>query len=251
MSVAPETLAKKGRLVRFVYPMGNPDGTIDEDHPGVVVDIWDDNASTISETKSETETKTETETETETDTVADGVVSYTAYPSHNFDEIYANPVPVSLFCHRKIPIELYNCKIWDHARERLVTKWRQIFSKNFKDRWLWIDVVYDSRRNGWYKVFVHMWCETHRSLFMRSKVLAGETFEPKNWDIPEGSSPNSVVPFYNTGATFTFSKSERPNMVYMHTQYRCGLCMGIPTTCMCCEVDYPLCPNQGVVPGSY
>ena len=239
MSVAPETLAKKGRVVPFVYPMGNLDGTIDEDHPGVVVNIWDDNASTISKSESESE--------------PDGVVSYTfsAYPSHNFDEIYSNPAPVSLFCHRKIPIELYNCKIWDHARERLVTKWRQIFSKNFKDRWLWIDVVYDSRRNGWYKVFVHMWCETRRSLFMRSKVLAGETFEPKNWDIPEGSSPNSVVQFYNTGATFTFSKSERPNMAYMHTQYRCELCVGIPTTCMCCEVDYSLCPNGGVVPDSY
>ena len=243
MSVAPETLAKKGRVVQVVYPMGNPDGTIDEDHPGVVVDVWDDNASTISKSESETDSKSEH--------VSDGVVSYTAYPSHNFDEIYAKPAPVSLFCHRKIPIELYNCKIWDHARERLVTKWRQIFSKNFKDRWLWIDVVYDSRRNGWYKVFVHMWCETHRSLFMRSKVLAGETFEPKNWDIPEGSSPNSVVQFYNTGATFTFSKSERPNMAYMHTQYRCGLCIGIPTTCMCCDVDYVLCPNGGVVPGSY
>ena len=214
-----------------VYPIGTPDGVIDED----------DNASVISETKSDSKSEH----------VSDGVVSYTAYPSHNFDEIYAKPAPVSLFCHRKIPIELYNCKIWDHARERLVTKWRQIFSKNFKDRWLWIDVVYDSRRNGWYKVFVHMWCETHRSLFMRAKVLAGETFEPKNWDIPEGSSPNSVVQFYNTGATFTFSKSERPNMVYMHTQYRCELCVGIPTTCMCCDVDYVLCPNGGVVPGSY
>ena len=195
----------------------------------------------------------DSEVESMTGSEFDGVVSYTpsAYPSHNFDEIYAKPAPVSLFCHRKIPIELYNCKIWDHARERLVTKWRQIFSKNFKDRWMWVDVVYDSRRNGWYKVFVHMWCETHRSLFMRTKVLAGETFEPKNWDIPEGTSPNSVVPVYNTGATFTFSKSERPNTIYMHTQYRCACLMGEPTECMCCDVDYPLCPNGGVVPGSY
>ena len=107
----------------------------------------------------------DSEAESMTGSEFDGVVSYTpsAYPSHNFDEIYAKPAPVSLFCHRKIPIELYNCKIWDHARERLVTKWRQIFSKNFKDRWMWVDVVYDSRRNGWYKVFVHMWCETHSS----------------------------------------------------------------------------------------
>ena len=76
---------------------------------------------------------------------SEGVVSYTAYPSHNFDEIYAKPAPVSLFCHRKIPLELYNCKIWDHARERLVAKWRQIFSKNFKERWLWIVVTAQRR----------------------------------------------------------------------------------------------------------
>jgi hypothetical protein len=169
----------------------------------------------------------------------------------NLYSTYTKPLQLSLFCHRKIPDELYTCKIWDHARERLVTKWRSIFSKNFKDRWLWIDVVYDSMRNGWYKVFVHMWCETNRSLFMRSKILAGETFEPINWEITKCSAPGSAIQVYKTGANFTFSKSERPNTFYMHTQYRCAMCVGIPTTCMCCEVDYFLCPNCGVVPESY
>jgi hypothetical protein len=169
----------------------------------------------------------------------------------NLDSIYAKPVQVSLFCHRKIPDELYSCKIWDQARERLVSKWREIFSKNFKDRWLWVDVVYDSMRNGWYKVFVHMWCETYRSLFMCSKVLAGENFEPINWEIPVDSPPGSAIQVYNTGAHFSLSKSEHSKNLYMHTQYRCALCIGIPTTCMCCEVDYFLCPNGGVVPGSY
>jgi hypothetical protein len=169
----------------------------------------------------------------------------------NLFSIYASPKQLSLFCHRKIPDELYTCKIWDHARERLVTKWRSIFSKNFKDRWLWIDVVYDSMRNGWYKVFVHMWCETNRSLFMCSKVLSGESFEPINWETPKDSSPGSAIQVYKTGANFTFSKSERPKTFYMHTQYRCEICVGIPTTCMCCEVDYFLCINGGVVPDSY
>jgi hypothetical protein len=197
--------------------------------------------SEISETPETPEISETTDSETEIIAVIEP----------NLCSIYSSPRQLSLFCHRKIPDELYTCKIWDHARERLVTKWRSIFSKNFVDRWLWIDVVYDSMRNGWYKIFVHMWCETNRSLFMRSKILAGETFEPINWESQKNSAPGSAIQVYKTGANFTFSKSERPKTFYMHTQYRCALCVGIPTTCMCCEVDYFLCPNGGVVPGSY
>jgi hypothetical protein len=194
---------------------------------------------------------TEASVTTEESVTTDAETEIIAVIEPNLDSIYSSPQQVSLFCHRKIPDELYTCKIWDYARERLVTKWRSIFSKNFGDRWMWIDVVYDSMRNGWYKVFVHMWCETNRSLFMRSKVLAGEAFEPINWEVQKDSPPGSLIQVYKTGANFTFSKSERPKTYYMHTKYRCAMCVGIPTTCMCCEVDYFLCPNGGVVPGSY
>jgi hypothetical protein len=200
---------------------------------------------------SEASVTTDASVTTEASATTDAETEIIAVIEPNLDSIYSSPQQLSLFCHRKIPDELYTCKIWDHARERLVTKWRSIFSKNFSDRWLWIDVVYDSMRNGWYKVFVHMWCETNRSLFMRSKILAGETFEPTNWEIQKDSPPGSLIQVYKTGANFTFSKSERPKTYYMHTQYRCAVRVGIPTTCMCCEVDYCLCPNGGVVPGSY
>jgi len=203
--------------------------------------------SVISEASVTTNASVTNDSVTTTDTETEIV----AVLEPNLGSIYASPQQLSLFCHRKIPDELYTCKIWDHARERLVTKWRSIFSKNFKDRWLWVDVVYDSMRNGWYKVFVHMWCETNRSLFMRSKVLSGETFEPINWEIPKEIPPGSLVQVYKTGANFTLSKSERPKTFYMHTQYRCAMCIGIPSTCMCCELDYFLCPNGGVVKESY
>jgi len=169
----------------------------------------------------------------------------------DFETIYSKPQSVSLFCHRKIPEEFYSCKYWDQAREALVKTWRGIFAKNFHDRWMWVDIVYDSHRQGWYKVFVHMWCETRRSLYMRSKVLEGITFEPSNWVIPEGSAPGSSIPVYKTGARFSFSKSERPTTVYMHMLYRCDCITCDPTKCICCEVDYKLCPHGGVAPGSY
>jgi hypothetical protein len=170
--------------------------------------------------------------------------------SSNLLDISSSPCQLSLFCHRKIPFELYGCKIWDHARERLVAIWRGIFSKNFKDRWLWVDIVYDSMRSGWYKVFIHLWCETQRSLFVRSRVLLGETYEPQNWEIRDGSSPGSSIQVYKTGANFSLSKSERPKKFYMHTQYMCSCLMGDPTECACCGVKYSECPNGGVVPDS-
>jgi hypothetical protein len=166
------------------------------------------------------------------------------------ETIYSKPKELSLFSHRKIPDELCGLKCWDQARERLVTTWRGIFAKNFQDRWMWIDVVYDSTRNGWYKVFVHMWCETNRSLFMCSKVLAGEVFEPTNWMFPT-DIPGAAIQVYKTGARFKVSKCNRPKTFYMHTMYCCPVLIGEPKQCMCCEVEYSKCPNGGVVPNSY
>ena len=149
---------------------------------------------------------------------------------------------VSFFFHAKIP-EAFSSKPWPELREEFTNVVRKVFYFSFMyDSYIWVDVVANKNRGAnWCLVFVHMWCESEKSLKRAEQVEKGESFDLQYTAMNRDGSHE----IHHTGWRCSRSTSKRRNNLYQ-CNFTGKIIVGPPKQCRCCGYEYARCPNGGV-----